>query len=76
MKINKVERFRFDLVTLEDGRLFRRSYPYGEWQGSVWRGNSGWRWLDLSPGDSFTSELEDLYQNRNIMIEVGEQEPS
>ena len=63
LEINNVERIEYDLVTLEDETLLRRS-PDGQWQQSEWI--EGWTWMDLSPTDSRTLALEELYQGDGL----------
>lgn len=61
MKINNVERIEYDLVTLEDETLLRRSVD-GQWQQNMWSDVDAWWWMDLSSTDSRTIELEELYR--------------
>ena len=62
MGINNIQQVSYELITLEDERLFRR-WPSGNWQVNVWSEIVGaWEWQAISITDSLAVELEDKYQ--------------
>lgn len=65
MEINNVEHIAYDLVTLEDETLLRRSLD-GQWQQGVQEDSGNWWWMDWSPTDSRTMALEELYQGYEV----------